>query len=118
MWAKLAEVFSEIETENGIPYSRQGSYEIDEQLPNDFFTFWNVSSDYDGFYNAKPHKCIWYWNIFYYTNNPENIYSGLEIFIRKALEKGFIVDGSGKDLLSVEPNYFGRYITIKYIEIL
>lgn len=116
MWVKLSEVFNEIEAEYNIPFSRQGSYEIDEKLPNDFYTFWNTSSDYDGFYNNVPSQCLWEWNIYYYTNNPENIYSGLEIFIKKALEKGFIVEGAGKDLLSDEPNYFGRYLKIEYIE--
>lgn len=116
MWSKLSEVFNEIEIENGFPFSRQGSYEIDEKLPNDFYTFWNTSSDYDGFYNNKPSRCVWEWNIYYYTNNPENIYYGLEIFIKKALEKGFIIEGAGKDLLSDEPNYFGRYLKIEYIE--
>lgn len=116
MWTELQSVFEEIESVYNIPYSRQGSYEVDETLPNDFFTFWNVSSNYDGFYNNKPSRCKWVWKVFYYTNNPENIYSGLEIFIEKARSKGFSVEGAGKDLLSDEPDYFGRYVQIEYSE--
>ena len=38
MWEKLQEVFEEI----GLPYSRQGSFGVDEKLPDSFFTFWNI----------------------------------------------------------------------------
>ena len=118
MWSKLSEVFTEIEGEMGIPFSRQGSYEADEELPSDFFCFWNTSTEYDGFYdNSVPHKCIWEWNIYFYTNNPENIYMGLEKFIEKAREKGFIIKSAGKDLLSDEPDYFGRYLSVEYVEV-
>lgn len=118
MWLALESVFKKIEEEFGVPYSRQGSYEIDEELPNDFYTFWNTSTEYEGFYdNGKPHKCIWTWNIYYYTIHPESIYKGLEIFIEAAREKGFIVKSAGKDLLSDEPNYYGRYLTIEFVEV-
>ena len=39
-----------------------------------------------------------------------------EKYFRMAKEKGFIVQGRGKDLASGEPDYFGRYVQIKYVE--
>ena len=116
MWTALENVFRDIEAETGIVFSRQGSYEIDEKLPNDFYTFWNTASDYDEFYNNKPSRCVWEWNIFYYTNNPENIYSGLEIFIEKAREKGFLFESIGRDIMCDEPNYVGRTLKTTYVE--
>lgn len=118
MWSELEKVFKEIEEESGIPFSRQGSYEIDETLPDEFFTFWNVDAEYTKYYDNEPRICEWTWNIFYYTNKPETLYSGLDIFGRVALKHGFLVRGKGKDLVSDEPNYQGRYCTIKYIECL
>lgn len=112
MWEKLQEVFDLI----GLPYSRQGSFSEDEKLPDSFFTFWNKSSEYEGYFSNRPTKCIWVWNVFFYTNNPELIYSQLNDFITTAKENGFIVGSQGKDLPTDEPNYFGRYVEISYIE--
>lgn len=112
MWEKLQEVFEEI----GLPYSRQGSYGIDEKLPDSFFTFWNTDSEFDGWYSNKPYKCVWVWNVFFYTNNPELMYSKLMEFVNLAIEKGFKVGGFGKDLSSDEPNYYGRYVEVSYVE--
>jgi len=39
MWSKLQEVFDELETDYRISYSRQGSYEIDEELLKVFLLF-------------------------------------------------------------------------------
>ena len=116
MYEILEEVFTELEAENGTPYSRQGSYEIDEKLPDDFYTFWNASSEYDGYYGNKPTKCIWEWTIFFYTNNPANIYDGMNNFLDKAKEYGFIIKGRGRDIATDEQNYFGRYATIEYAQ--
>jgi len=40
----------------------------------------------------------------------------LNKFIKKAEEKGFIVEDAGKDIQTDEPNYFGRYTTVTFIE--
>lgn len=112
MWERLQEVFEEI----GLPYSRQGTYGVDETLPDSFFTFWNKDSEFEAWYNNKPHKCVWTWNVFFYTNDPELIYSKLDEFIEKAMEKGFQVLGRGKDLSTDEPNYYSRYVEISFIE--
>lgn len=118
MWIALEEAFEAIFEERGIPYNRQGSYGEEETLPESFFTFWNISSDFDGYYGNTPTKCIWEWRIAFYTSNPELIYTGLENFLDKAKELGFIIEDKGKDAPCNEPNYFGRYTIIKYVEIL
>ena len=116
MWSLLEEIFIELEEEFGIQYARMGSYAEDAELPSELFCFWNVDSELDEFYNNKPSQCIWTWNISYYTNNAENLYTGLNKFIEKAVEKGFVVKNMGKDINVDEPNYVGRYTTIEYIE--
>lgn len=116
MYSKLEEVFLELEAEKGTPFSRQGSYEADEELPNSFYTFFNTNSEYNGYYGNKPSRCDWTWIVFYYTNDPATIYSGMEDFLNKAKEHGFVVKGRGKDIASGEPNYYGRMATIEFIE--
>lgn len=116
MWTALESVFNEIENETGIGFARQGSYAEDAELPTSFFTFWNQSTDFDGFYSNKPTRCNWEWLVFYYTSDASTLYSGLENFIAKALDKGFTVEGKGRDLTCDEPNYFGRYVKVQYIE--
>lgn len=112
MWTKLEEAFEEM----GFPYSRQGSYEEDEELPSSFFTFWNADTPEDGFFDNEANRAVWVWYIYFYTKDPSYLYSKLEEFIRIAKSKGFIVEGKGKDLASGEPDYFGRYVSIRYIE--
>ena len=112
MWEKLEPIFEELE----LPYSRQGSYEEDEELPESFFTFWNMDTPESGYYDNDAHKAVWLWAIYFYTKNPALIYSKLENFIKIAKEKGFIAEGRGRDIASGIPNYSGRYVVIKYVE--
>ena len=116
MWSKLEEIFIELEEEYGIAYTRLGSYAEDAELPSEIFCFWNTGSELSNFFNNKPSQCIWSWNISYYTNKAENLYTGLNSFIKKATEKGFIVKDMGKDISVDEPSYVGRYTTIEFIE--
>lgn len=118
MWEVLEQAFEEIYEETGRPYSRQGSYGDDEELPETFYTFWNQSSELDGWYGNKASKRIWEWNIFYYTSNPELIYSGLDDFLNKAKSLGFIIKDSGRDITTGEVGYYGRFTTISFVEIL
>lgn len=112
MWEKLEPIFQQLE----LPYSRQGSYEEDAELPESFFTFWNMDTPEGGYYDNKAHKAVWFWSIYFYTKNPTLIYSKLNEFITMAKEQGFIAEGRGRDIASGIPNYNGRYVVLKYIE--
>lgn len=112
MWSKLEEVFETL----GVEYARQGSYAKNAKLPETFFTFWNADTPEQGFYDNKANSAVWFWYIYFYTKDPAVLYSKLEDFIRIAKEKGFIISGRPKDISSNEPNYYGRYVQIKYVE--
>lgn len=112
MWTKLEEVFQEM----NCPYARQGSYQEGAEIPESLFTFWNADTPEDGFFDNKANRAVWVWYVYFYTKNPNLIYSSIEEFIDKAKAKGFIVDGKAHDIPSDEPNYFGRYVALKYIE--
>lgn len=112
MWNKLEEVFEEI----GYPYARQGSYQEGEEIPETTFTFWNSTTPEDGFYDNVANKAVWTWYIYLYTKDPSMIYSLMDRFMEIAKSKGFICDSRARDIVSDEPNYFGRYLVLKYIE--
>ena len=112
MWSKLEEAFEQA----GLPYSRQGSYSDDGELPPSFFTFWNADTPEGGFYDNKAHSASWVWVVYFYTKNASIIYSKLDELITILKQKGFIVPDKGKDIASGEPDYFGRYVQIKYVE--
>lgn len=112
MWEKLEEIFKEL----NLSYSRQGSYEENETLPDSFFTYWNYDTPEDGYFDNKANRAIWIWQIYFYTNDGNLIYSKLQEFIALAKQEGFIVDGKGNDIQSNEPGYFGRMVQISFIE--
>lgn len=111
MWELLEEVFEEI----GIDYSRQGSYSVDDELPESFFTFWNTSSVSRFLYDDDSKDTHWSWYIYFYTKNPTLIYSKLEEFITIARAKGFYIDGEGQDIPTDNVNYIGRMVAIEYV---
>ena len=112
MWSKLEEVFKQI----GLPYSRQGSYSDESEYPSSFFTFWNFDVPEEGFFDNEANRAVWFWEVYYYTNDPSTIYSQMDVFVKLAKQTGFICEGRGNDIPSDRPDYLGRTITIKYIE--
>lgn len=112
MWDKLQEVFEEI----NLPYSRQGSYVEGRKLPDSFFTFWNADTNGLFHYDDETYKTQWFWYVYFYTIDPEIMYSKLDEFIKLAKVKGFNIDGKGNDIPSDIPHYLGRYIRLTYVE--
>jgi hypothetical protein len=112
MWSELEKVFVEI----GLDYSRQGSYSDDAEYPPAFFTFWNYDTPEEGFYDNEANRAVWYWQVYYYTNDPSTLYAGLENFISKAEDAGFIAEGKGTDIPSDRSDYFGRMVAVKWVE--
>ena len=110
----MDELFSLFE-EIGLPYFRQGSIGNDEYEP-EFFTYWNIDTPNDSFYDNKEHRYITYVQVGYYTNDAEKVYTGMENFIKKAKEKGFICEGRPKDADSGKDHCFGRVCYIRIIK--
>lgn len=130
MLEKLVEAFETINIGHGwekpeegvtppplpLPYSRQGSYEEEETLPEVFFTYWNVRTPESWFYDNKAHRAEWEWNVFCYATDIDVVYTKLSQLITIMREKGFTVDGRGTDVPSGEPSYYGRMIKAVYEE--
>lgn len=113
MWSKLEEVFNEI----GVEYLRQGSLaSVDDYPQSGFFTFWNANTPQEGFYDNRSNCRVWHWQVCYYTNDPSTLYSMMDRFEDVAESHGFEIDELGKDIGSDRPDYLGRVIRIKYLE--
>lgn len=100
----------------GYPVRLQGSFLADEPYPAKFFTFWNNSSDGDGFYSNTEGAIIWNFTVNFYSDDPSVIYSTL-LQAKEALKaSGWVVSGAGYSVMSDEPTHTGRGIEALYRE--
>lgn len=102
----------------GYPVFQQGTMNQAEGYPDAYFTFKNMNTTGDSFYNNEEHKIVWLFIVAFYSNNPELVSTELLKAKSKLKEKGFIVSGKGYDVESDEPTQTGRGIAVKKIEIL
>lgn len=98
-----------------LPIYLQGSLSIDDAYPDSFFTFWNNDTNDAAFYDNNESETIWNLDLNFYSNDPDLVNT---IFLEaKPLLKaaGFIVNGSGYDVISDEPTHTGRGMNLIYI---
>ena len=112
---KLFDLFEEI----GLPYFRQGSMSDEDYKPA-FFTFYNLDSPQDRFYDNKLTRYNEYVQVAFYTNDASKIYSQLDVdgeFYKKvkAKPKDFIYAALPQDADADADNYYGRVCYIRII---
>ena len=100
----------------GYPVFLQGSLLADEPYPESFFTFWNSSTDSQGFYDNNESAIKWIYTIAFYSTDPLVVNSVLLMVKQILKKKGFIVNGSGFDLLSDEKTHTGRGLIVQYLQ--
>lgn len=106
----------EILSSFNFPVIRQGSLSQDAEYPDNFFTFWNNESPDHAHYDNADYGTAWSFNVYFYSNDPENTYSYL-MQARQALKAaGWIVAGKGYDVMSDEPTHTGRGLQVYYLE--
>ena len=110
MMKELFELFEEI----GFPYFRQGSMSDADYQPS-FFTFWNIDTPNDSFYDNGEHRYIEYVQVGFYTNDAKLIYTQMDDFVKRAKAKGFVVEGRPRDASADKDNYFGRMVYVRII---
>lgn len=114
---KILDLLNEIEAEKGYPNFLQGSLS-DENYPDSFFTYWNIDTPNDSFYDNAERRYISYVQICWYTNNPKLLYLQLDEdgeFYKKAKQRGFVFVGRAKGANADKKNYSGRVLYIKII---
>lgn len=92
----------------------QGSLTKDEPYPNDFFTFWNVSSDSTSHYDNEETSIIYEYDVNFYSIDPERVYTVLRELKKILKDNKFIVSGDGHSVVSDEKTHTGRGYTIHY----
>lgn len=94
----------------------QGSMAADEKYPDNFFTFFNNSTESETFYDDVENATVWDFDLNFYSNKAANTNSVLLEAKKKLKAAGFIVNGKGYDVASDEPSHTGRGINVLYIE--
>lgn len=100
----------------GYPVRRQGSLAPEEAYPDNFFTFWNNGSNSDRFYDNHDNIYVYDYDVNFYSNDPEKVYTTLKQAIEKLKAVGFIISGGGYDVASDEATHDGRGVSCIYIE--
>lgn len=106
----LFDLFEEI----GLPYFRQGSLSDADYKPA-FFTYWNIDTPQNSFYNNQLKRYNEYVQIGFYTNDANIIYSQMDDFITRARSKGFVIATMPQDANADKSNYLGRVCYIRII---
>ncbi len=99
-----------------LPVIQQGSMSMDEDYPESFFTFWNNTTTDDAFYDDTESETIWDFDLNYYSDDPTSVNTILLEAKTQLKSVGFIVDGSGYDVMSDEKTHTGRGINLLFIE--
>ena len=88
---KLIELLEKLGYSQGKTIFQQGSMGKDEVYPNSFFTFFNIDTPDDGFYDNEPTQAIWSFYLFFYSNDPQKVNTELERATKKLKENGWII---------------------------
>ena len=102
--------------EFNLPVIQQGSMSMDEDYPESFFTFWNNTTTDAAFYDDTETETIWDFDLNYYSDDPTSVNTILLEAKTLLKSAGFIVDGSGYDVMSDEKTHTGRGINLLFIE--
>ncbi len=98
------------------PIYLQGTLGEDEPYPESFFTFKNIETFGNEFYDNNEHSYIWEFIVAFYSSD-SNLVNTKLLEAKKQLKKeGFIVSGKGYDVASDEATHTGRAIIVKIIE--
>lgn len=99
----------------GYPVFRQGTLAEDEEYPDSFFTFWNNGSPDHSHYDNSEYGTEWFYDVNFYSNDPEKTYSVLLEAIVKLKSEKWIITSKGYDVASDEPTHTGRGVEVYYL---
>jgi hypothetical protein len=109
----MEELFALLD-EIGYPYFRQGSMSDKDYKP-EFFTYWNIDTTNDSFYDNNETRYIEYIQVGLYTNNARSVYTLMDDFIERAKNRGFVIVGRPQDANADKTEYFGRVCYLRKI---
>ena len=114
---KLIEVLTKMGYQEGKTIFQQGSMPEELEYPSSFWTFWNIDTPDDGFYDNEPTRAIWSFYLWFFSNDPTKINTELEAATKSLKKNGWIIGSrKGHDVASDVNTHSGRYTTIYFIE--
>lgn len=114
---KLVNTLKRMGYEDGVTIFQQGEMGKEITYPNKFFTFFNIDTPDDGFYDNEPTKAIWSFYLFFYSNDPLEVKTELERATKELKTEGWIIGSrKGYDAPSDVETHTGRRTTIYFIE--
>lgn len=99
----------------GIP-RLQGSYGKEESYPESFITFFTIDSPDLAFYDNKSNCTAYYFNVTFYSSDPDLVNTVPETIAKKLEAVGFIRQGKGSDLTSDYSTHTGWNLNFIYKE--
>ena len=112
----MEDLLIEVLSSFGYPVRLQGSLAEDEEYPNNFFTFWNNNSNSQSFYDNDESTIVYDYDVNFYSNDPEAVYTKLREAKKLLKQNGFIVSGDGHSVSSDEPTHDGRGMNVLYLQ--
>ena len=94
----------------------QGSYKENESYPDSFITYFLIDSADLNFYNNKSNCTAYYFNVNFYSSDPDLVNTVPETITKKLTEVGFIRQGKGTDLASDYTTHTGWNLSFIYQE--
>lgn len=112
----MEDLLIEVLSSFGYPVRLQGSLAENEPYPDNFFTFWNNDSNSQSFYDNDERSIVYNYDVNFYSNNPEAVYTKLREAKKLLKQNGFIVSGDGHSVASDEPTHDGRGMNVLYLQ--
>lgn len=101
----------------GYPVRLQGSLLPNEPYPDNFFTFWNDSSNSSAFYDNDEHAIVYSYSVNFYSTEPNKCYEMIRNAKKELKKRGFILTGDGYSVPSDEITHDGRGISAEYLKL-
>ena len=98
----------------GYPVFLQGSLLPDEPYPDNFFTFWENSSDGEFYDNDEAHTTYNY-TVAFYSSDAESVYTTIREAKKLLRAAGFALSGDGYSMPSDKDSHDGRGINVNYL---
>ena len=112
----MKELLVELLESFGYPVFLQGSLHEDEAYPDSFLTYFNNDTNDGSHYDNHRIAVIWDFDVNFYSNDVLLVNSKLLEAISLLKQHGFIITGSGYDIMSDEPTHTGRGVNAQYIQ--
>ena len=94
----------------------QGTFAENETYPDSFITFFTIDTPDIRFYDNKTKRTAYYFDVNFYSSNPELVNTVPESIAEKLAKVGFIRQGKGSDLASDVETHTGWNTQYIYLE--